>query len=73
MNKLLVLACAAAGVISFSAATASAAEPVTALPAVVHINQTVVVETGHRRYHRHHYYRRHHRGYYYRHHRRYHY
>ena len=74
MSKFLALACAAVGIVGFSASSAEAAQPVNVLPAVVHINQTVVLETGHRRHYRHHHYRRYHRGgYYHRHHRRHYY
>lgn len=73
MSKFLALACAAVGVVGFSATRAEAApaQTVTALPAVAHVNQVVVVERHHRYYH--HGYYRHHRRWYWRHHRRYYY
>ena len=73
MSKFLALACAAVGVVGFSATRAEAAQPVNALPAVAHINQAVVIETGHRRHYNRGYHRgyyRHHHRHYYRHHRR---
>ena len=77
MKTLLILCLAVAGLVGFAPLRAQAAVPtaaaVAAMPPVVHVDQTVVLETGHRHYyhHRRHYY--HHRRYYYRHHRRYYY
>ncbi len=75
MKTLLSLCLAAVGLIGFASVNANAAVPtateIVTMPSVAHINQVVVVETGHRHYyhHRRHYRRR----YYYRHHRRYYY
>ena len=68
MNKILILACAAVGAVTLGVTGAQAATPVNALPAVAHINETVVVVNRH---HHHRYY--HHRRWYYRHHHRYYY
>ena len=76
MKTLFILCLAIAGFVGFAPAKASAAVPTAAqvatLPSTVHINQAVVIETGHRHYYRHHrYYHR--NRYYYRHHHRYYY
>ena len=74
MKTFLLVCLAIIGFAGLSSGRADAATPTAAqvatLPSVVHINQAVVVETGHRHYYHRHY---HHRRYYYRHHRRYYY
>ena len=74
MKTFLLLCVAIVGLAGFTPARANAAAlavaTASALPPVIHINQVVVVERGHRYHHRHYY---HHRRYYYRHHRRYYY